>query len=45
MPVIRISGPANVSKETKKELIEKTSKTVSDCYGLPIQTITVIIVE
>jgi 4-oxalocrotonate tautomerase len=45
MPVIRISGPANVSKETKKELIEKTSKTVSDCYGLPIQTITVIIDE
>ncbi len=45
MPVIRISGPANVSKETKKELIEKTSKIVADSYGLPIQTITVIIDE
>lgn len=45
MPVITISGPENVSKETKKELIEKTSKIVSEAYGLPIQTITVIIEE
>ena len=45
MPVITISGPENVSRETKKELIEKTSKVVADCYGLPIQTITVIINE
>jgi len=45
MPVITISGPENVSKEAKKEMIEKTSKIVSEAYGLPIQTITVIIEE
>ncbi|MDO5826209.1 MAG: 2-hydroxymuconate tautomerase family protein [Methanosphaera sp.] len=45
MPVITISGPENVSKETKKEIIEKTSKVVAEAYGLPIQTITVIIQE
>ncbi|RAP49146.1 MAG: 4-oxalocrotonate tautomerase [Methanosphaera sp. rholeuAM74] len=45
MPVITISGPEKVSKETKKEIIEKTSKIVSEAYGLPIQTITVIIEE
>ncbi|AWX32745.1 4-oxalocrotonate tautomerase DmpI [Methanosphaera sp. BMS] len=45
MPVITISGPENVSKEAKKEIIEKTSKIVSEAYGLPIQTITVIIEE
>lgn len=45
MPVINISGPANASKETKKEIIEKVSQIVSEAYGLPIQTITVVIEE
>jgi len=34
-----------ISNAEKKEMIEKTSKIVSEAYGLPIQTITVIIEE
>ena len=43
MPVITIDGKANASKETKKEIIEGVSEVVSKAYGLPIETITVII--
>ena len=43
MPVITIDGPANATKEAKKEIIEKISKTVADAYDMPIESITVLI--
>lgn len=39
MPIITIDGPENVSKETKKEIIENISKIVADIYGFPIESI------
>lgn len=45
MPVIIIKGPKNISKETKKELIERTSQVASECYNLPIESINIIIEE
>ncbi len=44
MPVIIIEGP-EADKETKKEIIEKTSKIVSEAYHLPLEAITVTIHE
>ncbi|OED29824.1 4-oxalocrotonate tautomerase DmpI [Methanosphaera sp. WGK6] len=43
MPIITIEGVANATKETKKEIIEKVSKVVSEEYDVPIQAISVII--
>ena len=45
MPLVTIEGPANVSKECKKELIENVSKAVSDAYQIPIQAIDIVIHE
>ncbi|WP_304123211.1 4-oxalocrotonate tautomerase DmpI [Methanosphaera cuniculi] len=45
MPVITIQGPAGISKEVKKELIEKVSQTAADIYNMPINTINVLIME
>lgn len=45
MPVVTVEASKNLSKETKKEMIENVSQTVADAYGLPIQTITMIIRE
>lgn len=45
MPIVTIEGPSGVSKETKKELIEKVSKTVADTYGMKIEQINVIVYE
>ncbi len=45
MPIITVYGPANRSKETKKELIENISKVVSEAYEMPISTIHVNIIE
>ncbi|RAP52761.1 MAG: 4-oxalocrotonate tautomerase [Methanosphaera sp. rholeuAM270] len=45
MPVITVEASKSLSKETKKKMIEETSKAVADAYNLPIQTITMIIYE
>ena len=45
MPVVTFESSKSLSKETKKEMIEKVSQVVADEYGLPIQTITMIIRE
>lgn len=45
MPVVTVEASKNLSKETKKEMIENVSQVVADAYGLPIQTITMIIRE
>lgn len=45
MPVVTVEASKSLSKETKKEMIEKVSQVVADEYGLPIQTITMIIRE
>lgn len=45
MPVVTVEASKNLSKETKKEMIENVSQVVADTYGLPIQTITMIIRE
>ena len=45
MPIVTIEGPAGVSKEIKKELIEKVSKIVADTYGMKTEQINVIIYE
>ena len=43
MPVIHISGNNNISIEKKREMVEKVSQIVADAYGLPIETITVLV--
>lgn len=43
MPVITIAGNPNISLENKRKMIEEVSKTVAKAYGLPIETITVLI--
>ncbi len=43
MPVVTIDGPENASKEAKKEIIEKVSQKVADAYGMPVESITVLI--
>ena len=45
MPVVTVEASKKLSKETKKEMIEKVSQVVADEYGLPIETITMIIRE
>ena len=45
MPVVTVEASKSLSKETKKEMIEKVSQVVADEYELPIQTITMIIRE
>ncbi len=45
MPVVTVEASKNLSKETKKEMIEKVSVAVADAYELPVQTITMIIRE
>ena len=43
MPVIRISGNPNIDIETKREMVKKVSEIVAESYGLPIETITVLV--
>ena len=43
MPVIKIDGNKNISLEKKREMVEKVSEIVADAYGLPIETITVLV--
>ncbi len=45
MPVVTVEASKSLSKETKKEMIEKVSQVVANGYELPIQTITMIIRE
>ena len=45
MPVVTVEASKSLSKETKKEMIEKVSEVVANEYGLPVQTITMIIRE
>ncbi|MBE6486427.1 MAG: 4-oxalocrotonate tautomerase [Methanosphaera stadtmanae] len=45
MPVVTVEASKKLSKETKKEMIENVSEVVANEYGLPIQTITMIIRE
>jgi len=43
MPVINISGNKGISVEKKREMVKKVSEVVAEAYGLPIETITVLI--
>ena len=43
MPVIQIAGNNKISIEKKREMVKKVSKTVAEAYGLPIETITVLV--
>ena len=45
MPIITVEASKKLSKENKKEMIENVSQIVADEYGLPIQTITMLIRE
>lgn len=45
MPVVTVEASKELTKEQKKEMIEKVSQVVSAEYGLPIQTITMVIRE
>lgn len=45
MPVVTVEASKKLTKECKKDLIEKVSQTVADEYGLPVQTISMIIIE
>ena len=43
MPVIHISGNNGISIEKKREMVKKVSEAVAEAYGLPIETITVLV--
>ena len=43
MPVIQIAGNNNISIENKREMVKKVSEVVAEAYGLPIETITVLV--
>ena len=43
MPVMQIAGNNEISIEKKREMVEKVSEVVADAYGLPIETITVLV--
>ena len=43
MPVVTIAGNEGISKEKKREMVKKVSKTVAEAYDLPIEAITVLI--
>lgn len=43
MPVIQIAGNNGISIEKKREMVEKVSEVVADAYGLPVETITVLV--
>ncbi len=45
MPLITIEASKSLSKDDKKKLIEDTSQIVADAYGLPVQSITMLIYE
>ena len=45
MPVVRIDLWKGREKETKKELIEKTTSVVADVIGCPIEAVQVLINE
>ena len=43
MPVIQIAGNNGISIEKKREMVKKVSEVVAEAYGLPIETITVLV--
>ena len=43
MPVIQIAGNNGISIEKKREMVKKVSEVVADAYGLPVETITVLV--
>ena len=43
MPVITIAGNDTISVEDKREMVKKVIEIVSDIYGLPIESITVLV--
>lgn len=45
MPVITIAGNKGITIEKKREMVKKVSEVVSEAYGLPIETITVLVQE
>jgi len=45
MPVVRIDLWKGREKETKKELMEKTTSVVADVIGCPIEAVQIIINE
>ena len=45
MPIITVEASKRLSKENKRKLIEDSSQIVADAYGLPVQSITMIIYE
>lgn len=45
MPVITIAGNPNISDDDRRKMVHEVSKIVAESYGLPIETITVLIQE
>lgn len=43
MPVVEIAGNNGISIEKKREMVEKVSETVAEAYGLPVETVTVLV--
>jgi 4-oxalocrotonate tautomerase len=43
MPVIHISGNNGISLDKKREMVKRVSEIVAEAYGLPIETITVLV--
>ena len=43
MRVIQIAGNNGISIEKKREMVKKVSEVVAEAYGLPIETITVLV--
>lgn len=43
MPVVEIAGNNGISIEKKREMVEKVSEIVAEAYGLPVETVTVLV--
>ena len=43
MPVVEIAGNNGISIEKKREMIKKVSEIVAEAYGLPVETVTVLV--
>ncbi|MDO5827585.1 MAG: tautomerase family protein [Methanobrevibacter sp.] len=45
MPVVTIAGNPNISDDERRKMVHEVSKIVAETYGLPIETITVLVQE
>lgn len=45
MPVVTIAGNPNLSDDERRKMVHEVSRIVAETYGLPIDTITVLVQE